>query len=271
MTRLRIPTTRSSQRGGIALWLGGGIVLVGALVIGAVIGYWLFVNLVVHITLKDQPTAIRLPETVKATARVTNVLDITMQGKITTAVPFEQDLVIPFDGRYGFHVQMSPKVPVEFTVTYDGVIPIDTMASITAVTRFNYKTLKKIRNLKVKTSIPLEFNLPVHLEIPVKDTIHLKYEGPISATIHDSLTTHVDTVLKAKLPVDQTISSPVTAAIPLKVWLPQKPVRTRIDYVQIDLKPTMLEFQLAESEEIDGESARMPSPFGPAAPDNQSK
>lgn len=271
MTRSHPSPTRTSQRGRIALWLGGGIVLAAALIGGAFIGYWVFINVVVHITLKDQPAAIRLPETVHATARVTNVLDITMNGKITTAVPFEADLKIPFDGQYDFHVVMSPTVPVQFTVTYDGVIPIDTMAHITAKTSFNYKNLKKIRNLKVQTSIPLDFNLPVHLEIPVDDTINLKYEGPITATIHDALSTHVDTVLHAKLPVNQTIRSPVTAAIPLKVQLPQKPIRTVINYAQIALKPTELAFQIADRKSVTDQPGRMPSPFGPAAPDNQSE
>lgn len=262
MKRLQMPGSRNSQRGGIALWLGGGVILAVALLVGVCVGYWLFVNLVVHITIKDQPTAIRLPETVQATARVTNVLDITMQGEIATKVPFEQDLTIPLDGVYNFHVQMSPKVPVEFTVVYDGLIPIDTMANITATTDFDYKSLKQIRNLEVNTSIPLKFNLPVHLEIPVKDTIQLRYEGPISATIHDSLSTHVDTTLKTKLPVNQTIRSPVTAAIPLRVELPQEPIRTVINSINIALQPTDLKLQIKDDDKT---AQRMSSPFGPAA------
>lgn len=267
MKRGRMPESGNKQRGGIALWLGGGIVLLGALVIGALAGYWLFMNIVVNITMKDQPIAIRLPETTKAVAEITNVLDITLKGDIVASVPFNEALTIPLDGRYDFHVQMSPKVPVQFTVVYDGIIPVDTMASVTAQTDFNYKTLKKIRNLEFKTKIPLEFKLPVHLEIPVDETINLTYEGPISATIHEELETRVDTVLHAKLPVNQTISSPVTAAIPLKVYLPQHPVPAVINQIQIGLRPTLLGFGLAESDELDGPE-RMPSPFGPAAADD---
>lgn len=268
MRRFRQPGSSANERGGIVLWLGGGLVLLGALIAGAVAGYWLFVNLIVNITLKDQPAAISLPEKIRATAEVTNVLDITMQGDITTSVPFEETLKVPFKGRYDFDVRMSPEVPVEFTVNYDGVIPVDTMASVTAETDIDYKTLKQIRNLEFSTKIPLDFNLPVNLEIPVKETINLKYEGPISATIDDELKTRVDTTLNATLPVDQTIQSPVTAAIPLEVYLPQKPVRAVLNHVAIGLKPTMLGLELAESDELD-EPERLPSPFGSAATQKQ--
>lgn len=264
MKRVHGPGSGNRQRGGATLWLGGGIVLVGALAVGAAVGYWLFMNLVINITLKDQPIAIGLPESTRAVAEVTNVLDITLQGEIVTAVPFNEDITIPLKGRYDFHVQMSPTVPVHFTVVYDGIIPVDTMATVQAQTDFNYKTVKTIRNLEFTTRLPLEFKLPVHLEIPVDETIKLKYEGPISATIHEELETRVETTLHATLPVNQTISSPVTAAIPLRVHLPQHPVPAILNAVEIALRPPMLGFGLAEADETD-ESERLPSPFGPAA------
>lgn len=268
MKRVRMPRSGNGQHGGILLWLGGGIVLLGALVVGAFVGYWLFVNLVVHITLKDQPAAIRLPEQVEATAEVTNVLDITMQGDISASVPFQETLKVPFKGRYDFDVQMSPEVPLDFAVDYEGVIPVDTMANVTASTDFDYKTLKKIRNLEFSTQIPLDFNLPVNLHIPVEETINLEYEGPISATIDEEITTQVDTILNTTLPVDQTVSSPVTTKIPLTVSLPQDPVRAMLNHVEIGLKPTMLGFSLAEGDETDGPE-RSSSPFGPAATENK--
>lgn len=242
-------------------WLFGGSLLLGALVGGVAIAWWLFLNIVVTIVLEDQPIGIRLPEEFSAVAEVTNNLDVAMDGQIRTTVPFRQELIVPVRGRYDFDVALRADVPLKFTVAYEGILPVNTEADVTIRTGINYKNLKALRNLEIKTALPLEFPLPVNLNIPVEDTIDLRYEGPLSADIDHDIVTFVDTQLRTSLPIKQTINAPVTAALPLQVRPSQEQVRLILSRMVIDLMPSsMLKIGLAEDVTV---PVRVDNPYGP--------
>lgn len=244
-------------------WLLTGGVLLGALVTGVLVAWWIWLNLVIHIDIRDQPAGITLPDEFEAVAKVSNLLDVAMKGEITTTVPFKQTLTVPLRGRYDFDVEMNAKVPVQFDVTYDGIIPVDTSADVTIRTGINYKNLKSLRNLVIETSLPLKFPLPVNLKIPVDDVIDLTYTGPLSADIDQDLLAPVDTVLRTTLPIDQTIRTPVTAAIPLIVRPDAEQVRMIITELNVNLRPSrMLTFGLASDEARKGPE-RVDNPYGP--------
>ncbi len=228
-------------------WIAAAGVLAGALIGGVVVALWLYTHVVVHIQIRDQPLGVMLPDEFNAIAKVTNDLEVAMDGQISTSVPFQQDLTVPFRGRYDFDVDMRADVPVAFEVVYDGILPIDTAADVTIRTGINYKNLKSLRNLVIETSLPLKFPLPVKLNIPVKDTIDLRYTGPLSADINQDVQTRVDTVLKTRLPINQTITTPVTAALPLTVYPRHEQVRLILSRMDIALRPsTMLGFSVTE-------------------------
>lgn len=240
-----------------------GLVLVaGALVAGAFIAWWIYMHIVITIPIRNQPTGVDLPERFNATANVSNDLQVAMKGAISTSVPFNQDLVVPFRGRYDFDVEMNAKVPVEFDVAYDGILPVDTEADVQIRTSINYKNLKALRNLNIETTLPLTFPLPVQLLIPVKDTIDLEYAGPLSADINQDITTRVDTVLRTTLPIDQTITTPVSAALPLEIRPDVQQVRLILSEMLVELRPSqMLRFGFADA---DAETAeRVDNPYGP--------
>lgn len=242
-------------------WLVGLLTLGAALVIGVWVAWWLYFNLVISITIEDQATGVMLPEEFDATVEVTNKLDVAMKGQITTSVPFKETLTVPFRGRYDFDVTMNAQVPVQFVVDFDGILPVDTQADVTIRTGINYKNLKALRNLEIQTTLPLKFPLPVKLNIPVDDVIDLTYTGPLSADINQDVKTLVDTTLKTSLPIDQTISTPVTAALPLKVRPDQQQVRLILSRMIVDLQPAqMLTFGVTEDR--DG-PVRVDNPWGP--------
>lgn len=251
-----------AERGGILPWLAGGLVLVCAVIIGGILGYWLFFNLWFGLTISDQPMAVTLPKSLPVSAEVTNVLDIQMQGDIHAKVPFDKEIIVPFRGNYDIDIDLDALVPVQFNVTYKGVIPVDTMADIEARTTLDFKTLKQYRNLKIKAKLPLKFDLPVTLNVPVKDTLHFHYKGPIKAVLNQNLKTRVNTVLNTTLPVNQVVSAPVTRKFGLNLHLPQTPVRAIIN--QSDLKINLDTLKLGAAEDNSGPE-RMASPFGPAA------
>jgi hypothetical protein len=256
-------------KGRALAWLLGGGVLLGALAAGVWLAWWLFVNIVVYIKVEDQPAGITLPPEFTATATLTNVLDVTLKGEIAASVPFRQTLKVPFRGRYDFDVEFTAKVPVKFDVEYDGTLPVNTSADVTIRTGINYKNLKSLRNLSIETALPLNFQLPIKLSIPVEDTIDLVYAGPLSADIDQDLDALVDTTLKARLPVNQTVHTPVTADIPLRIRPKQEQVRLTIVELLVALRPhTMLSFGLAEDRYG---PQRVANPYGPLDSEDASR
>ena len=73
----------------------------------------------------------------------------------------------------------------------------------------------------------------------------------------------MDTVLRTRLPIDQTIRTPVTAAIPLEVMLDQQQVRMIITELKVPLRPSlMLGFDVADEAARHGPT-RTDNPYGP--------
>lgn len=256
------PKSPHLEYGGILPWLAGGILLVGAVIVGGFLGFWLYVNLWFGLTITDQPLAITLPETLKVDTEVTNVLDIVMQGDIRAEVPFDQELQVPLRGEYDIDIQLDTLVPVEFEVIYEGIIPVDTFADIEARTTLDFKTIKQYRNLPIKARLPLKFDLPVTLRVPVKDNLRFTYNGPIKAILNQNLKTRLKTTLKTVLPVNQTVSAPVTRRFGLNLHLPQEPVRAIINHSDLAVDLDTLKLEIAEDNEG---PTRQDSPFGPAA------
>ncbi len=242
-------------------WLLAGGALLAALAAGVALALWVFFHIVVYVRLEDQPAGITLPPEFTATATLTNVLDVTLNGEISAAVPFRQTLKVPFRGRYDFDVEIAAKVPVKFDVEYDGTLPVNTSADVTIRTGINYKNLKSLRNLSIETALPLNFQLPIKLNIPIEQTIDLIYVGPLAADIDQDLSAPVDTTLRARLPVNQTVHTPVTADIPLILRPTQEQVRLIIVDLLAAVRPlTMLSVGI--DTDPDGPQ-RVDNPYGP--------
>lgn len=253
------------RRGGrILLWGAVGIGGLGAIVVGAFIGYWIFMHLTFSISLEDQPMAITLPQDFDVTANVEKELDILMDGIIHAQVPFKQELTLPLKGRYRSDVVLDAKVPVKFDVQYDGVIPVDTIADIEIVTDFNYMGAKTLRNLNIKAKLPMQFSLPVQLTAPVDQTIDLRYEGPLVMNLDQTITTEVDTVIDTSLAVNQEVSAPVIAKILMKTNGPPRPIRAIIQESTIGGRVSGIGLSVADKDAKRAE--RVDSIWGPAAP-----
>ncbi len=250
----------------VLLWMLGGGVAVVAVVCGVLVAWWVYFHIVIDIAIRDQKMGVTLPESIRGIAEITNVLEVAMKGEISTEVPFNQELTVPLQGRYDLDVELRAKVPLKFDVTYNGILPIDTQADVTIRTGINYKNLKSLRNLDIQTTIPLKFPLPVNLNVPIDQVIDLEYVGPLTADLDDELKTVVNTTLKARLPINQTVRTPVTARLPLTLFPQQDQVRAILTRLDVKLRPSsMLKFSIAKEDERDG-PVRAETPWGPHDP-----
>jgi hypothetical protein len=254
----------SRNGSGFSGWVLSGLAVggLGVIAIGAFAAYYLFTSLYLGIALKDQPGSIYLPVEFDAIANVTNNMDIIMDGIIEAQVPFKQTLNLPLKGRYTAEVEIDAPVPVKFDVVYDGTIPVDTIADITARADFNFQDVKTYRELELKAKLPMKMALPVQLTAPVDTIIDFKYKGPLIMGLDQTIQADVDTTLNTQLKVKQTVSTPVTAAIPLHVYAPHKPINVILNAPDLKVDIDSLRLELASNPD---EPQRVESPWGPVA------
>lgn len=233
------------KHAGRAAWLwplfGAGVM--AAVIAGGLFGYWAFMNVVAHLLLTDQPLMLRLPPQSDIVMRTDNRIDVLMKGTIYAQVPLRQTLDLPVRGTYDTIVNIDTRVPLDTVITYEGIIPVDSIAQIEARAPVNFQNVKKFKNLHFKAALPLKLRLPVKLVVPVKQDILLEYHGPLRITLDHVIRAPVDTVLKTALQVDQAFNVPITTSLPVRLTLPQHPVRTTIvtSDLNLDLATLRLE------------------------------
>jgi hypothetical protein len=227
------PPRKAASSRGFWLWPLFGVGVIGVAIIGGLLGYWAFMNVAARLLISDQPLTIQLPPQSDIVMRTDHKVDVLMKGTIYAQVPLKQTLDLPVNGTYDTIVDIDTQVPLETVITYEGIIPVDSMADIEAKAPVNFQNVKKYKNLHFKAKLPLKMRLPVKLVVPVKQVIPLKYHGPLKVAINHVIRTPVDTTLKTALKVNQPFSVPITTSLPVRLQLPQHPVKATI--VESDL------------------------------------
>ncbi len=235
------PPPAAGRRGW--LWPLFGLGVVGVVIVGGLLGYWVFMNVAARMLLTDQALTIRLPPEADTVLTATNSIDVTMKGVISAQVPLNQTLDLPIDGTYDTLIDLDTQVPLETTIVYEGIIPIDTMADIEANVPVNFQNVKKYKNLGLKAKLPMKLSLPVKLVVPVKQNIPFKYSGPLRVKINHVIRSPVGTTLNTKLNVNQDFTVPITTSLPIRMQLPQHPVAATIveSYLFLNLETLRLE------------------------------
>ncbi len=237
------PPRRDRQAGWSLLTFS--LAALAVVVLGGLAGYLLFSYLVFGFTLSRQPGMVTLPEQFYASAKVTNRLDIIMHGEIFAEVPFKQDVELPLRGRYRSEVEIDAPVPVKFDVVYDGTIPVNSIADITARANFNFQDVKSYRNLEIQARLPMQMALPVKLTAPIDTTLRLQYKGPLIMGVNQTIRAPVDTTLSTVLRVNQQVSTPVSADMKLLVYAPKQPVGVEVTHADIRMRLRTLRLERA--------------------------
>lgn len=235
------------MKGRVVLLSLGTLVLVVA---GGALGVWIYANLIFGFTLTDQPGMVQFPPTTRVNAEATNKIKIQLNGYIDAKVPFKQVLSLPLHGKYDAIASFDITVPVEFTIRYKGVIPVDTMATIHGVTDFNYQKVKRLRNVAFSAQIPLKFEQPISLVVPVKTNLRLVYRGPLGVFFNQTISAPVDTVLNTRLLAVRDITTPILARFGLNVHWPNTPVLVIIKHSDLRLRLNTLRLEKAQSTSV---------------------
>lgn len=191
----------------------------GLVVLGGILGFMLYTHLALGLPLKDQPGLLQLPALLKARATATNTVAIRLHGNIDATVPFRQDLSIPLTGTYPADMALDTLVPLRFVIEYHGSIPIHSSTEIQATTDLVLHK-KFLPKFPLRITVPLDFQLPVTLKVPVDTRMRFSYHGPVRFAFNQTVTVPVDTVIRARLPVDRDVNAPILASFGLSVEPP---------------------------------------------------
>jgi len=230
-------------------WIGGLTAAGGLAIAAGVLGFWLYANLFVGLTITDQPGTITLPPKFVAYAQATNDVTIKLDGYIDATVPFKRTLDLPIEGDYAADIDFDTVVPVKFTIQYSGLIPVDTFADIEGRTDFVYQHVKRLRNVAFKGRVPLQFEQPVKFVVPIDTQLRVKFHGPIRLKLNQTIKAPVDTVLKTRILAQREVTTPIlarfgldvtspTAAIP--VIIQHSDLRLKVDTLRLDKAPDKL-------------------------------
>ncbi|WP_293396986.1 hypothetical protein [Nevskia sp.] len=231
--------------GGLFKWAVG-LVAAGALALAAAaLGFWLYANLFLGLTITDQAGMITLPPKFVAYAQATNKVTIKLDGFIDAIVPFKQTLDLPIEGDYTADIDLDAVVPVKFTIEYNGLIPVDTFADIEGRTDFVYQNVKRLRNVAFKGRVPLQFEQPVKFVVPIDTTLRVKFHGPIGLKLNQTIKAPVDTVLHTRIKAQREVTTPILARFGLEVTSPAEAIPVIIQRSDLLLKADTLRLEKA--------------------------
>ena len=226
-------------------WLAALIAGGGVLVAGGLLGFWIYSNLVVGLTLTDQPGMITLPPKFTANARATNDVTIKLDGYIDAVVPFRQTLDLPVEGDYVADINLDAVVPVKFTIEYSGVIPVDTFADIKGRTDFLYQNVKRLRNVAFGGRVTLQFEQPVRFVVPIDTSLRVQYRGPLRLSLNQTIKAPVDTVLHTRIRAQREVTTPILAKFGLDVTSPKEAIPVIIQHADLKLEADTLRLSKA--------------------------
>ncbi|WP_022977033.1 hypothetical protein [Nevskia ramosa] len=237
-----------SKPGGVGRlfkWVLGLVAAGGLALAAAALGFWLYANLFVGLTITDQAGMITLPPKFTAYAQATNNVTIKLDGYIDAIVPFKQTLDLPIEGDYTADIDFDTVVPVKFTIEYSGLIPVDTFADIEGRTDFVYQNVKRLRNVAFKGRVPLQFEQPVKFVVPIDTSLRVKFHGPIGLKLNQTIKAPVDTVLKTRIKAQREVTTPILARFGLEVTSPTEAIPVIIQHSDLRLKADTLRLEKA--------------------------
>lgn len=246
------PVAAPRQRGSVMVWLVGLIVLVGAAVIGALIGYFIFTRVNIILPLHNQPATVTLPSPFVARGTVLDTLDIRIDETIHTTVPVHQRVTIPVEDTLKLMLHFDGDVPLKLTIPVHETIPLKQVVHLD--TEIEATILGSHQTLDVRGDIPLDEKITLDLMVPVEKTIHLTFTAPVVAKIDQKLTVPLNTTIEADVPIDSSFNVPVLNQIKARLNFPDVPTRVVISEARLVLPLRTLQLGLVDDAGENGSS-----------------
>ena len=244
-----------TQRG-IATWTLLGVLLLGAVLGGALVALWIFRNVDARLLLTEQPAKVTLPDDLPITAEILKNLQIRLDETVNTTVPVDQQVTIPVRDTLNLMVEIDDDIPLKLDVRVQDEITIDQVLDIDAVIDANF--LGDWHKLPIRGKVPVKATVPIDLLIPVDQKVRITLRSPVKAKLRDDLVVPLKTDISADVPISGTFNVPVLTPLEARVTLPDEPLDIVINYADLVLPLRTLRLGLKDetTPAADGSSRR---------------
>ncbi|HET8882660.1 MAG TPA: hypothetical protein VFM56_10840 [Solimonas sp.] len=231
-------------------WLAAGLlILLGAVLGGMLVGWWVFRNVDAHLALHDQPALVKVPEPVRISADVLNNLEIEIDDAITTTVPIDQRIRIPLTDTLHVQASFDNDIPIKMTVPVRDKIVIDQVLDVDTVIKADL--LGDTHDLPIRGRIPVKATVPISLNIPVDQNVHLRFTAPVDVRLKQALDVPLRADIRATIPIKSRMSVPVKSALQADVTIPE-PAAVVITDADLRLPLRTLKLQTADGDAATG-------------------
>lgn len=207
---------------------GRRLLLIGVLAFaGSFIGFLAYAHLVLSMSLQEQTGVLRLPSQLDVVAEATRPVKIELKGMINATVPIDQDIKVPLTGTYDVLAESRSKVPVDFVIKYNGMVPIRGEAFIEGSTDLIVNS-RFLPSFPLRIKLPLDFEAPVALSVPVRTVLDVHYKGPVKVVFNQDVTSRLKTTFVTSFPVDRVLDTPLKAVFGMRL-------KPRVETVPLEL------------------------------------
>lgn len=189
--------------------------------LGSMLGFWLYGQFALKLNLVDQKGWMQLPEHIDANVAATNTFAIKMDGDVSFQAPIKQDMNIVLQGNYPANIKLDTNIPIQFDLNYQGMVEIDSYTDVETTTAIVAPYLPK---LPLTIRIPLKFNVPLNLNLPVKTNLRFVYDGPVRIGLNQNLNLPIDMIIDSKIPIDREVNVPLLTSFNVQIQTDSKPV-----------------------------------------------
>lgn len=219
------------------VWGWGSVSLI-VVMIGSLLGFWGYQQLVLGIEFKNQPVQSRLPAQVLARVETTGNLPIQVAGRVAVEIPVNQVVSASLKGQFPAQVKINMQVPLNVNVPFKGRVPINSTVDIETTTAVVFPHLPAV---PLKVQVPIQVEIPIDTVLSVQTLAQVYYAGPLTIQFNQRVSTPINTILRSTITMHHNVNSPPIGGFDLKIY-PQQTVVSAT--MQAHIRQSLAQMQL---------------------------
>lgn len=236
-----------SRQAGVSLLLVLAVLLIAAAG-GALVAYLVISRVDLTLKLRDQPVMAVIPQDLTGSARVSGKLDLKLDETIRTRVPIDQTVKIPVSDTVKVVAHFDGEIPLKMKVRLKDTIPLKQVVELNTTVEAYLPELRSTLKIPLRGKIPIDTKVPVDMIIPVDQSVRLTFTRPVTASIKQTLTVPLKTVIDANVPISAGLTVPVLNDLEARVKMPTEPARAVITQADLKLPLRTLKLQMTDGE-----------------------
>lgn len=196
---------------------GAGVLLVAAILAGAIFAWWAWSNLYAQILLKNQQAQIVISDPMDVGIDILDNLDILLDTQLKTSVPIDQVLSLPVRDVLKVDVTFNHEVPIKMNVPIHETVQLDQTVDVDGEVQANF--LGRWITLPVKGSLPVKAEVPIDIDVPVDQQVNLSFTAPAEVKLLQDLKVPLKTVIDTTIPLKSELSVPVRSRLNAKAQI----------------------------------------------------